>query len=173
MFFRSFYEINFRLNFFVTAVLRLFDNIECEWPLFYSYLAIINIFAGNMVQAEEFCHLLEDLTVAKDGAMLVPELYLVPEESISAESQAPGSSERVPGGRCPFMWAQSLLVISKLLLEDHLSPSELDPLNRRISAFRKPAVSEPPHPPPGPPPGHLGQERPDHGERGDGQLVVL
>ena len=79
----------------MTAVLRLFDNIECEWPLFYSYLAIINIFAGNMVQAEEFCHLLEDLTVAKDGAMLVPELYLVPEESISAESQAPGSSERV------------------------------------------------------------------------------
>ena len=90
--------------------------------------------------AEEFCHLLEDLTVAKDGAMLVPELFLVPEESVSGESQAPGSSERVPGGRCPFMWAQSLLVISKLLLEDHLSPSELDPLNRRISAFRKPEV---------------------------------
>ena len=38
------------------------------------------------------------------------------------------------------MWAQSLLVISKLLIEEHLSPSELDPLNRRISAFRKPEV---------------------------------
>ena len=101
---------------------------------------MINIFAGNLQQAEEFCQLLDDLSVAKEGAMLVPELYLVPEENITEESHSPGSTERVAGGRCPFMWAQSLIVISKLLIEEHLSPSELDPLNRRISAFRKPEV---------------------------------
>ena len=124
----------------MTASCRQFDNIECEWPLFYCYLAMINIFAGNLQQAEEFCQLLDDLSVAKEGSMLVPELYLVPEENITEESHSPGSTERVAGGRCPFMWAQSLIVISKLLIEEHLSPSELDPLNRRISAFRKPEV---------------------------------
>ena len=120
--------------------LRVFDNIECEWPLFYCYLAMINIFTGNLRQAEEFCQLLDELSVAKDGSMLVPELYLVPEEGMSEESLVPGTTERVPGGRCPFMWAQSLHVISKLLLEEHITPSELDPLNRRISAIRKPEV---------------------------------
>ena len=120
--------------------LRVFDNIECEWPLFYCYLAMINIFTGDLSQAEEFCQLVDELSVAKDGSMLVPELYLVPEEGMSEETVMPGSSERVPGGRCPFMWAQSLHVISKLLLEEHITTSELDPLNRRISAIRKPEV---------------------------------
>ena len=120
--------------------LRVFDNIECDWPLFYSYLAMINIFTGNLQQAEEFCQLLDELSVAKDGSMLVPELYLVAEERMSEESLMPGTTERVPGGRCPFMWAQSLHVISKLLLEEHITTSELDPLNRRISAIRKPEV---------------------------------
>ena len=44
--------------------LRVFDNIECEWPLFYCYLAMINIFTGNLHLAEEFCQLLDELSVA-------------------------------------------------------------------------------------------------------------
>ena len=27
--------------------LRVFDNIECEWPLFYCYLALLHIFTGS------------------------------------------------------------------------------------------------------------------------------
>ena len=38
------------------------------------------------------------------------------------------------------MWAQSLFVISRLLLEDFLAPGALDPLNRRLSSIRKPDV---------------------------------
>ena len=50
----------------------------------------------------------------------------------------PGQSSRVPAGRCPFMWAQSLFIISKLLYEGFIVPSELDPLNRRITHVVKP-----------------------------------
>merc|ERR1719370_2590513 len=56
------------------------------------------------------------------------------------EDASPGTTERIPGGRCPFMWAQSLHVVTKLLQEDFLAPAELDPMNRRLSSIKKPDV---------------------------------
>lgn len=41
---RSYYE---------PAELKLFENIECEWPLFWTYLIIDGIFNGNMEQVRE------------------------------------------------------------------------------------------------------------------------
>ena len=35
------------------AELKLFENIECEWPLFWAYLIIDGIFSGNMEQVRE------------------------------------------------------------------------------------------------------------------------
>lgn len=35
------------------AELKLFENIECEWPLFWAYLIIDGVFSGNMEQARE------------------------------------------------------------------------------------------------------------------------
>ena len=120
--------------------LRVFDNIECEWPLFYCYLALLNIFNDNTDIATEYCQLLDHLTVASNGLKLIPELYMVTAENMTQELSAPGTTDRSAGGRCPFMWAQSLYVISKLLLDDYLAPGELDPLNRRLSSVRKPDV---------------------------------
>ena len=118
--------------------LRVFDNIECEWPLFYCYLALNNIFTGHHHIADSYIAVLDQLSLAQAGMKLLPELYMVTEEHMSEELVSPGSTDREPGGRCPFMWAQSLYVITKLLMEDFLSPGELDPLNRRLSFVRKP-----------------------------------
>ena len=38
------------------------------------------------------------------------------------------------------MWAQCLLTVARLLQEGLLAPAELDPMNRRLSATRKPDV---------------------------------
>eukprot|EP00092_Neocalanus_flemingeri_P040364 GFUD01043962.1.p1 GENE.GFUD01043962.1~~GFUD01043962.1.p1 ORF type:complete len:1237 (+),score=200.38 GFUD01043962.1:169-3879(+) len=120
--------------------LRVFDNIECEWPLFFCFMAINNIFNGNLERAIEYTETLEGLTVATSGMKLLPELYIVPEENMSQEYASPGTTDRTAGGRCPFMWAQSLHVIAKLLQDDFLAPAELDPMNRRLCFTRKPDV---------------------------------
>lgn len=52
-----------------------------------------------------------------DGMKLVPELYAVPNDKVSGEYREPGSQERVVVGRCPFLWAQSLYILGKLLQE--------------------------------------------------------
>lgn len=53
----------------------------------------------------------------EDGVRLVPELYSVPAELVPAEYRDPGSQNRIPLGLCPFMWAQSLYIVGKLLQE--------------------------------------------------------
>ena len=75
-----------------------------------------------------------------DGLKLVPELYAVPGHLVEQEYQTPHSQNRIPIGSCPFMWAQSLYIIGRLLQEGFIAPGELDPLNRRLGAEKKPEV---------------------------------
>jgi phosphorylase kinase alpha/beta subunit len=60
---------------------------------------------------------------------------------VNNEYKSPGSAIRVPVGRTPFLWAQSLFILGKLLQEGFLAVGELDPLNRRLGAQKKPDVS--------------------------------
>lgn len=46
---------------------------------------------------------------------LVPELFAVPAGKVADEYKNPGSQERDALGHCPFLWAQSLYIIGKLL----------------------------------------------------------
>ncbi|XP_047360395.1 probable phosphorylase b kinase regulatory subunit alpha isoform X2 [Vespa velutina] len=121
--------------------LRMFENIECEWPLFFCYLILDYCFQGNKEAVAEYSMLLEQITIkADDGMRLVPELYSVASENVAAEYTQPGSQPRIALGRYPFMWAQSLYILGKLLQEGFLAVGELDPLNRRLCSEKKPDV---------------------------------
>nr|CAD7398298.1 unnamed protein product [Timema poppensis] len=121
--------------------LRMFDNIECDWPLFYCYLMLDYCFQGNKEAATEYTETLEEIMIrTENGMRLVPELYAVPADKVTEEYQNPGSQERIAMGRCPFMWAQSLYILGKLLQEGFLAVGELDPLNRRLCSEKKPDV---------------------------------
>ncbi|XP_014485111.1 PREDICTED: probable phosphorylase b kinase regulatory subunit alpha isoform X2 [Dinoponera quadriceps] len=121
--------------------LRMFENIECEWPLFFCYLILDYCFQGNKEAAAVYTKQLEEVMIkTEDGMKLVPELYSVASEDVSAEYAEPGSQNRIALGRCPFMWAQSLYILGKLLQEGFLAAGELDPLNRRLCSEKKPDV---------------------------------
>ncbi|XP_066589862.1 probable phosphorylase b kinase regulatory subunit alpha isoform X2 [Prorops nasuta] len=121
--------------------LRMFENIECEWPLFFCYLILDFCFQGNKEAVFEYSKQLEDITIkSEEGIRLVPELYSVKAECANAEHAEPGSQDRIALGRCPFMWAQSLYILGKLLQEGFLAVGELDPLNRRLCSEKKPDV---------------------------------
>lgn len=121
--------------------LKAFENIECEWPLFFCYLIIEALFRGDREMANEFADALDKLLItSEDGLKLVPEMYTVPGPLVDLEYKNPHSQERVAIGQCPFMWAQSLFILGRLLMEGFLAPGELDPLNRRLSSNLKPDV---------------------------------
>ncbi len=112
--------------------LKQFMNIECEWPLFFCYLLLNNLFVGNHAEAANYRHKLEQLLVEKNGHRLVPELYIVPNEAITAEKSQPHSQDRVANENIPLVWAQSLLILAGLIKDGLLDCEDIDPLGRRL-----------------------------------------
>ncbi|XP_053328848.1 phosphorylase b kinase regulatory subunit alpha, skeletal muscle isoform isoform X5 [Spea bombifrons] len=123
------------------AELKLFENIECEWPLFWTYFILDGIFIGNIEQVQEYREALEGVLIkGKNGVYLVPELYSVPGDNVDEEYKHPHTVDRVPMGKLPHMWGQSLYILGCLMSEGFLAPGEIDPLNRRFSTVPKPDV---------------------------------
>ncbi|NWV75733.1 KPB1 kinase, partial [Dasyornis broadbenti] len=123
------------------AELKLFENIECEWPLFWAYLMIDGIFSGNMEQVQEYREALEGILIkGKNGVRLLPELYSVPADKVDEEYRNPHTVDRIPMGKLPHMWGQSLYILGCLMAEGFLAPGEIDPLNRRFATVPKPDV---------------------------------
>ncbi|OAD77179.1 hypothetical protein PHYBLDRAFT_32569 [Phycomyces blakesleeanus NRRL 1555(-)] len=145
--------------------LKQFENIESEWPLFFTYLVLDGLFTGNVEQVEYYRRKLEPLIidsklpsslVSKNKGStpsspaawatpltvpLIPELYFVPKNKIEAEKSSPHSQTRVPNDNLPLVWANSLYFLGNLMYEGLLSPSEVDPLNRSLNSTRPPKDS--------------------------------
>ncbi|XP_075884134.1 phosphorylase b kinase regulatory subunit alpha, skeletal muscle isoform isoform X4 [Nelusetta ayraudi] len=127
--------------YYESAELKLFENIECEWPLFWTYLILDGIFINSPEQVQEYQEALEGILIKqKDGLRLLPELYSVPADKVDEETMNPHSVERIPMGKCPLAWGQSLYILGNLLSEGFLAAGEIDPLNRRFSTVPKPDV---------------------------------
>jgi phosphorylase kinase alpha/beta subunit len=139
--------------------LNIFEGIECEWPLFFTYLILDGLFRGDKEQIDKYSGLLSKILVDSEANRseepkshlrintgsefsnrflpgpkihCVPELYIVPKESLDLEKNNPGSQARRPNENIPLVWAQSLFILGELIREDLLTPGDLDPLGRRL-----------------------------------------
>jgi phosphorylase kinase alpha/beta subunit len=122
--------------------LKQFEHIECEWPLFFTYLFLDALFRSDRDQIEDYQARLEGLLVERDGLKLLPELYIVPKQAIAAEKANPASQTRIPNENLPLVWAQSLYLLGQLLSENLISVGDVDPLGRHLHVRqqRKPTV---------------------------------
>lgn len=108
-----------------------FKDIESEWPLFFTYLLLDALMRDDKVEVNYWHEKLKPLFVEQEGEQLLPELYIVPENFIEAEKEHPKSQIRLPNENIPLVWAQSLYMLSDMMLDALLTPEDLDPLNRR------------------------------------------
>ncbi|HEY9668423.1 MAG TPA: glycoside hydrolase family 15 protein, partial [Coleofasciculaceae cyanobacterium] len=116
--------------------LQKFEQIECEWPLFFTYLMLDGLFRGDTQQVQDYQEHLASLLVERDGIKLLPELYYVPQENIEAEQQSPHSQPRLPNENVPLVWAQSLYCLGQMMSEGLIAPGDIDPLGRHLSVGR-------------------------------------
>ncbi|OAI18928.1 glycosyl hydrolase family 15 [Methylomonas koyamae] len=110
--------------------LKQFMDIECEWPLFFCYLLLNKLFAGDSEGVGDYRRKLENLLVEHNGQWLLPELYIVPEHAIAAEKRHPHSQARVANENVPLVWAQSLYILGGLLQDGLIGLDDIDPLGR-------------------------------------------
>uniref|UniRef100_A0A671NA71 Phosphorylase b kinase regulatory subunit n=1 Tax=Sinocyclocheilus anshuiensis TaxID=1608454 RepID=A0A671NA71_9TELE len=115
--------------YYESSELKLFENIECEWPLFWTYLILDGVFINSpeQVQTIHYRHSINN------------QLFYL-ENNVDEEYVNPHTVERVPVGKCPLKWGQSLYILGNLLAEGFLAAGEIDPLNRRLSTVPKPDV---------------------------------
>ncbi|MDF5717213.1 MAG: glycoside hydrolase family 15 protein [Rhizonema sp. NSF051] len=112
--------------------LKQFEHIECEWPLFFTYLLLDGLFSGKEEQVKHYQERLNSLVVERDGLHLLPEVYYVEAENVEAEKLNPQSQPRVPNENLPLVWAQSLYFLSQMLSEGLLAVGDIDPLRRHL-----------------------------------------
>ncbi|MGH8002557.1 MAG: glycoside hydrolase family 15 protein, partial [Brasilonema sp.] len=112
--------------------LKQFEHLECEWPLFFTYLFLDGLFRGEQEQVKHYQERLESLLIERDGLHLLPELYYVPEDSVEAEKLAPQSQSRLPNENIPLVWAQSLYFLGQMLSEGLIAVGDIDSLGRHL-----------------------------------------
>ena len=110
--------------------LNKFKDIESQWPLFFTYLLLDALMRGDTDAVEMWQKKLHPLFV-EEGQMLLPELYFVPFENIEAEKENPHSQTRIANENIPLVWAQSLYILSDMILDGVLEVADIDPLSRR------------------------------------------
>lgn len=59
----------------------MFENIECEWPLFFSYLILDFFFQGNKDAAAEYTEELEEVGIISDRKYITSMIYIVDNDS--------------------------------------------------------------------------------------------
>ncbi|NXV78960.1 KPBB kinase, partial [Atlantisia rogersi] len=124
-------------RYYKPAEIKLFDGIECEFPLFFIFMIIDGVFRGNPAQVKEYQDLLDPLLQhTSEGCPVVPKYYYVPADFVEPEKKNPGSQKRFPSnnGRDGkfFLWGQAVYIIAKLLAEKLVSPKDIDPIGRYI-----------------------------------------
>jgi phosphorylase kinase alpha/beta subunit len=118
--------------------LKQFEHIECEWPLFFTYLMLDALFQDDRDQVEQYHQRLQSLLVNQNGWELLPELYSVPADRIAAERAQPHSQLRLPNDNVPLVWAQSLYLLGQLLRDGLLAIGDIDPLGRHLRLGHQP-----------------------------------
>ncbi|XP_076205359.1 phosphorylase b kinase regulatory subunit beta isoform X2 [Aptenodytes patagonicus] len=124
-------------RYYKPAEIKLFDGIECEFPLFFIFMIIDGVFRGNPAQVKEYQDLLDPLLQrTSEGCPVVPKYYYVPADFVELEKKNPGSQKRFPSnsGRDGkfFLWGQAVYIIAKLLADKLVSPKDIDPIGRYI-----------------------------------------
>lgn len=119
--------------------LKVFEHIECEWPLFFTYLLLDAHYREDADLASKYRRRLEGLEQRENGIGFLPELYYVPASSIEAEKKKPGSQARLPNQNVPLVWAQSLWWLGQMLLDGLLDRTDIDPLGRHRRRLKPPS----------------------------------
>ncbi len=117
-----------RRHFYNEEELKQFEDIECEWPLFYTYELLNALFCDRKEEARQFYDQLQRVMVNTGNNRLLPELYFVPRELVQAEKKNPHSQKRLPNDNLPLVWAQSLYYVGSMLNHGLINPDDLDPV---------------------------------------------
>ena len=82
--------------------------------------AIVCVFLQE--QINKYWELLNKVLLGTPDGPVMPELYVVPQEMLHEEKRKPKSTKKIPAGRIPHLWGQSLFLLGSMLKEGLIFP---------------------------------------------------
>ncbi|XP_064610521.1 phosphorylase b kinase regulatory subunit beta-like [Liolophura sinensis] len=132
-------------KYYKPAEIKMFDGIECEWPIFYLFLIIDGMFENDKESVKKYIKMLKPLLKETSNGITVPKYYYVPADVLMLERSRPGSQRKVASlegsNGTIFLWGQAVYLVSQLLVEGLISLSDLDPIRRHLPASERPRFS--------------------------------
>ncbi|XP_044266152.1 probable phosphorylase b kinase regulatory subunit beta isoform X3 [Tribolium madens] len=127
-------------RYYENGEIKHFENIECEWPLFYIFMIIDGVFKSLPDQISEYQDLLKQrIYLDQTGDPVIPQYYYVSAENIDAERAAPNTTTRTASKEDGlFLWNQSMFILAQLLTAGLLHINELDPIRRYLPSYNRP-----------------------------------
>ncbi|XP_062548738.1 probable phosphorylase b kinase regulatory subunit beta isoform X4 [Armigeres subalbatus] len=116
-------------RYYTKGEIKDFENFECEWPIFYTYMIIDGVFKNNLEQIEEYqMELRKCMHSDLNGDPVVSMCYAPDGDGMYTRA----SSQSL------FLWGQSVFIIAQLLTAGLLHINELDPIRRYLPSYNRP-----------------------------------
>ncbi|RZC40824.1 phosphorylase b kinase regulatory subunit beta [Asbolus verrucosus] len=127
-------------RFYEKSEIKYFENIECEWPLFYIFMIIDGVFKSLPEQIAEYQNLLKErIFLDHNGDPVIPQYYYVPTDNLDKERVEPNTSPRkATSENGLFLWNQAMFILAQLLTAGLLHINELDPIRRYLPSYNRP-----------------------------------
>ncbi|KAL3981501.1 Glycosyl hydrolases 15 family protein [Acanthocheilonema viteae] len=121
----------------------LFQDIECQFPVFFAYIAITAHFRGERKLSHSYWQKTNDMLVSgeKTSYLVMPEYYAIEEEHMDAERMKPNSQEFYPASPNEFghhLWSNAVYLIALLLKDELIHLTDIDPICRHLPASQRP-----------------------------------
>ncbi|OZC10490.1 phosphorylase kinase alpha/beta [Onchocerca flexuosa] len=120
-----------------------FQNIECQFPVFFAYIAITAHFRGERKLSNSYWEKAKDMLVSneKTSYLVMPECYIIDEEHMHDERMNPNSQEFYPASPYEFghhLWSNAVYLIALLLKDEYIHSTDMDPICRHLPASQRP-----------------------------------
>ena len=107
-------------RFYSPSEVKNFDGVENEYPIYFAYMVINCIFAGNIGDAKTYYSLVKSLMqMTPNGQCVIPYYYYVEREFIELEREKLDSQRRLPSDEIEnesfHLWTQAIWIICELL----------------------------------------------------------
>uniref|UniRef100_A0AAF5RVW4 Phosphorylase b kinase regulatory subunit n=2 Tax=Wuchereria bancrofti TaxID=6293 RepID=A0AAF5RVW4_WUCBA len=120
-----------------------FQNIECQFPVFFAYIAITAHLRGERKLSHSYWQKTNDMLVSneKTSCLIMPECYIINEEHMDAERMKPNSQDFYPANPYEFghhLWSNAVYLIALLLKDEFVHLADIDPICRHLPASQRP-----------------------------------
>ncbi|VDM97152.1 unnamed protein product, partial [Thelazia callipaeda] len=120
-----------------------FQNIECQFPVFFSYITITAHLRGERDLSDRYWEKAKEVLVPSGemSYLVTPECYFIDEEHMGAEKEKPNSQDFHPVNTWEsghHLWSSAIYLIALLLKEEYIHSTDIDPIYRHLPASQRP-----------------------------------